>query len=161
MDGKEVFAMNATSSAKLESMTQYAQVRHNYLAIVVAGLACFLLAGGWFTFFQKPWLDGVGRTKEWLMGPGGNGPALQYGTALVSALVVAAVLSYFIQLTGPQTALRGVRVGVTLWFGMVLTTWATEYAFEARPLSLLGINAGFWLFSMAMMGAIVGAWKKR
>jgi len=54
-----------------------------------------------------------------------------------------------------------VGVGATLWFGLVLTTWATEYAFEARPLSLLGINAGFWLFSMAMMGAIVGAWKKK
>ena len=48
-----------------------------------------------------------------------------------------------------------------LWFGFVLTTWATEYVYEARPLSLLAINAGFWLPAMVLMGAIVGGWKKK
>jgi hypothetical protein len=43
----------------------------------------------------------------------------------------------------------------------VLTTVSTEYVFEVRPWSLLGINAGFWFFGMAIMGAIVGGWKKK
>jgi hypothetical protein len=43
----------------------------------------------------------------------------------------------------------------------VFPTWATEYVFEVRPLSLLGINTGVWLVGMVMMGAIVGAWKKK
>jgi hypothetical protein len=64
-------------------------------------------------------------------------------------------------MTGEQTALRGVKVAVMLWFGFVLTTWATEYVYEVRPLSLLAINAGFWLLGMAVMGAIVGSWKKK
>jgi hypothetical protein len=37
---------------------------------------------------------------------------------------------------------------------------STQYVFEARTLKLLGINAGFWLLGMMLMGAIVGAWKK-
>lgn len=55
----------------------------------------------------------------------------------------------------------GIRAGVLLWLGFVLTTWATEYVYEVRPWSLLGINAGVWLFGMVIMGAIVGGWKKK
>jgi hypothetical protein len=65
------------------------------------------------------------------------------------------------QLTGPQTLLRGIRAAVLLWFGLVLTTYATEYIFEVRTLKLFAINAGFWLLGMILMGAIVGAWKKK
>jgi hypothetical protein len=137
------------------------KVKQNYLAILVAAIACFLSEAGWYTYFQQPWLDGIGRTREWLMSAAGYNPALQYGTALLSAAVIAAAISCLTQLTGPQTAIRGIKVGALLWFGFVLTTWSTEYVFELRPLSLLCINAGFWLLGMVLMGAIVGAWKKK
>jgi len=137
------------------------RVRQNYLAIIVAAIACFLFEAGWYSYFLQTWLDGIGRTREWLMSPAGNNPALQYGTALVSAAVIAASISCVTQLTGPQTALRGIKVGAMLWVGIVLTTWSTEYVFEVRPLSLLAINCGFWLLGMMLMGAIVGAWKKK
>jgi hypothetical protein len=91
----------------------------------------------------------------------GVNPALQYGTALLSAAVIAAAISCVIQLTGPQTALRGIRVAALLWLSCVLTTWATEYAFEVRTYKLFAINTGFWLIGMVLMGAIVGAWKKK
>jgi len=135
-------------------------VKQNYLAILVAAVACFLLEAGWYSIFQQPWLDGIGRTSAWLMATGVN-PALQYATALISAAVMATAISCVTQLTGPQTALRGIKVGALLWFGFVLTTWSTEYVFEVRPWSLLGINSGFWFFGMIVMGAIVGGWKKK
>jgi hypothetical protein len=141
-------------------MSTRSNVRQNYWAILVAGLACFLFAAGWFTAFMMPWLAGTGRTIEALKATGVS-PALQYGTAFLAAVVVAAVISWFTQMTGEQTAMRGVQVAAMLWFGFVLTTWATEYVYEARPLSLLGINAGFWLLAMMLQGAIVGGWKKK
>ena len=137
------------------------RVRQNYLAILTAAVTCFLLEAGWYWHFLQPWLEGIGRTREWLMSPAANNPVLQYGTALVSAAVMATAISCVTQLTGPQTALRGIRVGTLLWLAFVLTTWSTEYVFEVRPLSLLGINAGFWLLGTIVMGAIVGAWKKK
>jgi hypothetical protein len=94
------------------------------------------------------------------MGRGVN-PALQFAVALVAEAVMAAGLSCLIQLTGDQTALRGVKVAAMLWLGFVLPVWCTEYVFEIRPWSLLGINAGFWLIGMMLMGAIVGGWKKK
>jgi hypothetical protein len=136
------------------------RIRQNYLAILVAAIACFLLEAGWYSYFMQPWLNGIGRTMAWLVSTGVN-PALQYGTALVSAAVMATAISCVTQLTGPQTALRGVKVGVLLWLGFVITTVSTEYVFEVRPWSLWGINGGFWLLGMALMGAIVGGWKKK
>jgi len=136
------------------------KVKQNYLAILVAAIACFLFEAGWYSLFLQSWLDGIGRTREWLMATGVN-PALQYGTALISAAVIAAAISCITQLTGPQTAMRGIKAGALLWFGFVLTTWSTEYVFEVRPWSLLGVNAGFWLFGMILMGAIVGGWKRK
>jgi hypothetical protein len=143
------------------STIESSRVRLNYLAILVAAIACFLLEAGWYTFFMQTWLNGIGRTMEWLMSPEESHPALQYGTAFISAAVIATAISSVIQLTGLQTALRGIKVGALLWFGLIFTTLSTEYVFEVRPLSLLGINGGFWLLGMALMGAIVGAWKKK
>src|ERR1039458_2095944 len=124
---------------------EVARVRQNYLAITLAAVACFLFEAAWYSYFLQSWLDGIGRTREWVMTSGVN-PALPYGTA---------------QLTGPQTVLRGMRVAALLWLGCVLTTWGTEYAFEVRTYKLFAINTGFWLLGMVLMGAIVGGWKKK
>jgi hypothetical protein len=77
------------------------------------------------------------------------------------AALMAIGIDCVTQLTGPQTAPRGIKVGLLLWLGFIFTSWSTEYAFEVRPLSLLGINAGFWILGVIVMGAIVGGWKKQ
>jgi hypothetical protein len=136
------------------------RIRQNYLADVVAAIACFAFEAGWYSIFLKQWLAGTGRTMEWLVATGVS-PLLQYGTALVASAVMAAAISCVIQLTGPQTAMRGMRVASMLWLGFVVTTWATEYVFEVRSWSLFFINAGFWFIGMNLMGAIVGAWKAK
>jgi hypothetical protein len=138
-----------------------AKVRLNYVAILVAAIACFLFEAFWYSTFLQLWLDGIGRSREWMMSAAAGLPPLQYGTAILSAAVMATAISCVTQLTGPQTALRGMQVGALLWLGFVLTVLSTAYVFEVRPLSLLGIDAGFWFFGCITMGAIVGAWKKR
>ncbi len=136
------------------------RVRQNYLAILIAAIACFLLEAGWYSCFMDPWLSGIGRTRQWLMSQGVN-PALQYGTALIAAALVATAISCVTQLTGAQTAFRGVKVAALLWLGFVMPVWATEYVFEVRTYALFAINTGIWLLGMVVMGAIVGAWKKK
>jgi hypothetical protein len=137
------------------------RVRQNYLAILAAAIACFLFEAGWYTLFMQTWLNGIGRTMQWLESAAGYNPALQYGTAFVSAALTATAISCVTQLTGAQTAFRGIKVGALLWLGFVLTTCSTEYVFEERPYSLLAVNAGYWLLGMMLMGAIVGGWKKK
>lgn len=138
---------------------QVVRVRQNYRAIGVAAIACFLLEAGWYSAFMNTWLNGIGRSMQWLVSSGINA-YLQYATALVMAAVMATAISCVTQLTGEQTALRGIKVAALLWTGFELTTWSTEYIFEVRPISLFLVNAGYWLIGMMLMGSIVGAWKK-
>lgn len=140
-------------------MSEDSRVRQNWWADIVAAIACFALEAGWYTLFLKQWLSGINRTMEDLAKSGVN-PMLQYATALVAQVVMAAAISCVVQLTGPQTAWRGMRVATALWMGFVITILATEYVFEVRW-GLLLINAGFWLIGMNLMGLIVGAWKKK
>lgn len=141
-------------------VVQMARVRQNYLAIGAAAIACFLFEALWYTVFLNTWISGIGRTMQWLTSSGVN-PAIQYATAVIMAAVMATAISCVTQLTGKQTALRGIKVAALLWVGFELTTWSTEYIFEVRPISLFLVNAGYWLLGMMLMGAIVGAWKKK
>jgi len=134
--------------------------RLNWVAVLVAAIASFLFEALWFSLFMNQWLAGIGRTKEWLTASGLN-PAIQYGTAILCAVIAAAVLSLCIQASGEHSARRGVLVGAIVWLGFVATTWATAYIFEVRTLQIYAINAGFWLFDLMLIGAIVGAWKKK
>jgi hypothetical protein len=150
--------MNQSLEDKMPNMEP--RVRQNYLAIMVAAIANFLLEAGWYSNFQQPWLAGIGRSRDWLMSQGVN-PVLQYGVALLAGAAVAAAISSFTQISGPQTAIRGAKAGAWLWLGIVLPIWATEYAFEVRTYALFAINTGCWLIGMIVMGAITGAWKKK
>jgi hypothetical protein len=136
------------------------RIRHNYFAIGAAAIASFLLEAVWYSVFLNAWMAGIGRSMEWLHD---NSPnfGVQLAIALASAALMAVGIDCIVQLTGPQTALRGIKVGALLWLGFELTVFSTEYVFEVRPWSLFGVNAGFWLLSIVMMGAIVGGWKKR
>jgi Protein of unknown function (DUF1761) len=134
--------------------------RLNWVAILVAAIASFIFEALWFSVFMNEWLAGIGRTKEWLMGTGLN-PSIQYGTAIICSIIVAAVLTICIQASGEQTARRGILCGAVIWFGFIATSWAKAYIFEVRTLQIYAINTIYALIDMIIIGAIVGAWKKK
>ena len=130
--------------------------RLNWVAILVAAIASFLFEALWFSMFMKEWLIGIGRTKEWLSASGIN-PSIQYAVAILCSIIVAAVLSTCIQVSGEQTALRGVIFAAVIWFGFIATNRANEYIFEVRTLQIYAINTVYALIDLILMGAIVGA----
>jgi uncharacterized protein DUF1761 len=138
-------------------------VRLNYLAILVSALVYFALEAMWFSIFMKEWMIGNRQTAEDLeqLQQQGHSPLIAYAMAFAGALVIAAVISLLTQMTGRQTIIRGVFISIVSWIGFVLTTWSTEYAFEARDWKSLGINIGASLIGMVLMGAIVGGWKAK
>jgi hypothetical protein len=135
-------------------------VRRNPLAIAVASLVYFLLGGVWFTVLKQQWLDGIGRTMDQLT-QAGVSPAISYGIAIVTTIIIVIALDTVIQLTGPQTALRGIKVACFLWFAFIFTVITAEYAFELRSRQTLAIVTGYPLTGMILAGAILGAWKKK
>jgi hypothetical protein len=136
-------------------------IRLNWVAILVAAIASFIFEALWFSVFMNEWLAGIGRTREWLLSPAGITPAIQYATAIICSIITAAILSICIQASGEQTVRRGVLCAVVLWFGFIATSWAKAYIFEVRTLQIYAIYTGYYLIELVLMGAIVGAWKKK
>ena len=132
----------------------------NHVAVWAAGIAHFILGAGWYTAFSRAWIAGIGKTQEQLMAEHGNSP-LPYIIALVAALVVAYTLAWLLPRLGAQSATDGAKIGALLGLALIGTTFAQSYGFEARPPSLWLINAGYMIVGMALMGAIIGHWRKR
>jgi hypothetical protein len=86
---------------------------------------------------------------------------LQCAVAILSETLIAMAISSVTQRSGPQTLIRGMKVGALASIAFVLPTFAVGYVFEARSFTLFAIDVGFWLVGMTIMGAIVGAWKKK
>ena len=134
--------------------------RLHWVAILVAAIVSFIFEALWYSVFMNQWLSGIGRTREWLVSAGLN-PSIQYATAILCSIIVAAVLTICIQASGEQTARRGIICGAVIWFGFIATGWAKEYIFEVRSLQIFAINTGYALLDLMLIGAIVGAWKKK
>jgi hypothetical protein len=133
----------------------------NWTAIFVSAFVSVLLEAVWFSVFMIPWLAGLGITRDWLLDIASVAPAAQYGTALLCSIVAATVISLLTQMTGPQTARRGIFIAILVWVGFVATTWAREYVFEIRSFQIYFINTGYFLLDLILMGAITGGWKSR
>ena len=132
----------------------------NHVAIWVAGIVQFLLGAAWYTLLGRVWMAGIGKTEAQLTTEIGHSP-LPYVIALGAALIIAYTLAWLLPKVGPQSAGGGAKGGAALALALIGTTLATNYGFEARPVTLWLINAGYAVVGMTLMGAIVGHWKKK
>jgi len=129
-------------------------VHVNWLAIVVAALAGFVVGGVWYgPLFSKVWMRESGVNMEKARSV--NKPKL-FGTVFVLNLITAFSLAMFI---GENVTWRvGLFAGFAAGLTFVSTALAVIYLFEARSLRLWLINAGYQVVIFSLMGAILGAW---
>ena len=124
----------------------------NYLAVVVAAMAGFLLGWGWYTVFAKAWMTALGKTK------GDCKPTpVPFVIAAISCLVMAWMLAGLMGHLSDVTVKGGIVSAIFVWVGFVLTTVATNHAFEGMRPVVTAIDAGHWLAVLVLMGAIIGA----
>jgi surface polysaccharide O-acyltransferase-like enzyme len=133
-------------------------MKTNYAAIVVAAVAYWLLGAMWYgALFSKPWMALEQVTEEQAKTAG----FLPYVVSFILNLLIAYVLSQIIHWRNAYTAARGAAVGVILWIGFVGPITYTTYMYEMRPKELFAINQFYPLAGMVLMGAILGAWRKK
>ena len=129
----------------------------NWLAVVVAALATFLIGGVWYSpiLFARVWMRAAGLTEAELARS--FNPARVFGGAFVLALVMATNLALFL---GPSASLGfGAFAGAAAGLGWVTASLGIIYLFERRPLLLLLVNGGYQVVAYTAMGAILGAWR--
>ena len=134
-------------------------MKTNYVAVVVAAIAYWLLGALWFAvLFGKQWMVLEGITDQQVKNAN---PVMPYVSSFLLNLLIAYSIAQVCAWRNANTAGRGASVGVLLWIGIVGPITFTTYMYEMRPKTLFAINEFYPLAGMVLMGAILGAWTKK
>lgn len=129
----------------------------NWMAIVAAALANFVIGGLWYSpaLFGKVWQRANGFSDADLKK---GSPAVIFGLSFVFCLIMAANLAAFV--SGPETTLSfAILAGIAAGLGWAALGLCVVALFERRPASYMLVNGGYLTVSFAVMGAILGAWR--
>lgn len=134
-------------------------MRPNYVAVLVAAIAYWLLGAVWFAvLFGKQWMALENITPEQASS---MNPVAPYIISFILNLVIAFVLAQLCVWRNANTAARGAALGILIWIGFVGPMTYTTYMYEMRPKQLFAINEFYPLVGLCLMGAILGAWTRK
>ena len=132
----------------------------NWLAILVAGVAYFLLGGLWYSpvLFARPWMAATGmEMPEQGQGP----PPVIYIAPLLGYLVSALATAMLAIATGTDTLGEGLQLGLVVGIGYSAVFAAVTATFSVswpRPWAWFAITASYNVLGLLIVGAIAGAW---
>jgi len=124
----------------------------NWLAVVVAAIACFALGGVWYSpvLFGKAWQREAGLTDAQVRS--GN-KAVIFGSTLVLAFLAAWNFANFL---GPRPSLVfGGAVGFSAGLLWVAGSFGINYLFERRSFKLFAINGGYHTLQFTVIGTVL------
>jgi surface polysaccharide O-acyltransferase-like enzyme len=135
-------------------------MKTNYLAVMVAAIAYWLLGAVWYAvIFGKSWMALEHITDDQARNV--PNPWLPFVVSFLLNLLIAFVLAQLIAWRNATTAARGAALGIFVWIGFVGPMTYTTYMYEMRPAALFAINQFYPLVGLCLMGAILGAWTKK
>ncbi|MGD0957588.1 MAG: DUF1761 domain-containing protein [Candidatus Acidiferrales bacterium] len=133
-------------------------MKTNYWAVLVCAVLYWLLGALWYdVLFGKPWIAYHAFTNAQIDSFG----YWPYIVTLALNLLIAFVLAQVCIWRNANSASRGAAIGILLWIGIVGPITFTTYMYEMRPKGLFAINEFYPLVGLCLMGAILGAWKKK
>src|SRR5262245_14292231 len=133
----------------------------NYLAVLVAGIAGWLLGAGYYAALGKHWMAAQDWPPEKIAQLQAQGPEsrIPFVIAFVATLVMAWILAGLMGHFEPALATirGGIISGAFAWLGFVITTIAVNYSFGGKKPMLTVIDGTHWLLVLIVQGAIIGA----
>lgn len=132
------------------------EVHVNYVAVVVAAIASYVIATVWYAvIFGKVWQKLTGMTD---MKPAPLNIVLSFVGSLVMSYVLYHSIvfgDYYVQMSGVGGGLMG---GFFSWIGFIAPVTLMTKLYEKKPWGLWLLDNGFWLISLLVMGAILSLW---
>ena len=135
----------------------------NTLAIIIAGIAGWLVGAVWYNVLAKPWVAAHGKTMEDFKAQADANKGtvhawLPFALALLAEIMMAWVLAGIVGHLGPgQVTIRNAVISALfVWVGFVVTTMLVNNAFSGRRYVLTAIDAGHWLAVLLVIGVVIG-----
>jgi hypothetical protein len=129
----------------------------NYWAVLVAGMAYFILGAIWYAgpVFGNSWMKAIGKTKEQVEA---DFSAMKLVWAFFGSLVIAYGLARVLDWSNGATFADGIVAGALAAVCFVGASAFINDKMEGRSGMLFGINFLYTLLGFMIMGAIIGAW---
>ena len=125
----------------------------NWLAVLLAAVATFVLGGIWYgPLFGRIWRAAEGQTEP--PAKGAKHPAFVFGLSFVLMLIAAAFLA--VALEPDPNVPRSVGFGLAVGIGWVATAFGVNYLFAGRRFALFAVDAAYNIALFALMGLIIG-----
>jgi len=128
----------------------------NFLALLVATIANYVIATIWYAaFFGKMWqkLSGINEMKP---------SPLNIVLSLISAFVMSYVLWHVIAFGDSYFKMSGLTGGLMAgfysWLGFIAPVTLMTKLYEKKPWGLWIMDNAFWLISLLVMGIILSCW---
>lgn len=125
----------------------------NWLAVVLAALAGFVVGGLWYgPIMGKSWMVAVGKTEDDLKN---INPAKTYGFTFLLALLASWTLAHTFASYGKElSVLVKIVTGFGVALGFILPALWTNYIFQDAKKPLFWIDGTYWLLFYTAMGAV-------
>ena len=128
----------------------------NYLAVALAAAAYFVLGAIWYSpaVFGSRWMKHAWGQEEIQKS---TPKAAAYIGELIISFILAYILTLFIEIAQARKLLEGIVVSLWIWVGFIATTHFSAVLWARKTLKSFFIHAGFMLFGLLLMGAIISA----
>ena len=126
----------------------------NGWAVLVAGVAYFVIGALWYGAFAKPWMAGIGKTQDELQ----SNP-VDYILSLLAEILIAFGIAVALNAFGASGVLEAIFIAALLWFAFSLLPAIVHYAYEDRTFTLLAINKGYDFAGMVIASIILAVWR--
>lgn len=125
----------------------------NWLAVVLAALAGFLVGGIWYgPLMGKSWMGAIGKTEDDLKNVN---PAKLYGFTFLLAILASWTLAHtFASYAKDLSTIVKVMTAFGVALGFIVPALWTNYLFQGAKKPLFWIDAGYWLLFYIAMGAV-------
>lgn len=124
----------------------------NWVALLAATAASFAFGAVWYMSLAKPWMAALGRTEAELKA---QASPLPYLVALAGQFVMAFILMQLLVRLEALGVGAALKAAFFLWLGFVLTTLATNHAFQQSRRALTLIDGGHWLGVLLLQALVI------
>ncbi len=135
-------------------------MRVNWIAILIAGIADWLLGAVWFTAFSKQWQAGLRMSPEELQMYMSHPNFWPYLVALLCSCLMAYAIARLVKGSLTHGLFRGINAGILVGLAAA-AAMITEMVFEYRAPAFTLISAAYPLLGCILMGIIIGIWKPK
>jgi hypothetical protein len=132
----------------------------NFAAVAVSAVVAFVIGMLWYSplLFGNVWMKLTGKKKSDLEKAKKKGMGKTFAVSIVSLLIMAGVLKYFIDLANASTVLEGAQIGFHIWLGFVATVLINSVLWEGKPVKLYLLNIAHYFVVLLVLGSILAVW---